>query len=103
MNTVKLASYTTAESLGGQALKFALEALRIVVRALLEVLRPLAVLGLGVCSVLGFSMCAFVALFVRGSHFPMGTMLLLSGGSALGIVLHEALIFLLSKDGIHRP
>jgi hypothetical protein len=99
MNTARSAvSPMPHEEWTGRAFRLVTNVLRATVHGIMEMIRPVVVLTLGFASLLGFSMCLFVACFVRGSHFPMATILTLSIGSAIGIVLYEALVYLTSKE-----
>jgi hypothetical protein len=82
----------------GHALTVLIAAIRVVIYAVLAVLRPFIVAGLSALSLLGLAASLFYALVVPTSHFPVGLVLIMSVASALSIVLFYALMeFLLPQ------
>jgi len=103
MNENTMASYTEAigDSLKRNvthALTVLIAAIRVVLYAVLAVLRPFIVAGLSALTLVGLAASLFYALLVPTSHFPVGFVLIMSVASAVGIVLFYALMeFLLPQ------
>ncbi len=100
MNATKMA--LGSESLGDsfnhggrRALTLLAMALRLILYAVLAVLRPFIVAGLSALTLVGLGTTVFYGLFVPGSHFPTGVVLIMSVLSAVLIVLFYALMELL--------
>jgi hypothetical protein len=73
-------------------------AIRVVLYAVLAVLRPFIVAGLSALTLVGLAASLFYALLVPMSHFPVGLVLMMSVASAVSIVLFYALMeFLLPQ------
>lgn len=92
----------TATSAAGTGARFlrgsftcVLHVVRMTLYAVLALLRPLIVGALKAVSVLGLLACLFYVFFMRGTHFPVGVMLILSAGCAVCVVLYYALMDLL--------
>jgi len=84
---------------------FALRTLGLVIRParlllyfILEVLRPLVLLGLLIVAGLGYATCAFVYLLVQHSHFPMTFTLVFSTGCLLCMVAYHTIMHLMHPD-----
>ena len=78
-----------------RALTLGFAALRIALYAVLAVLRPFFVAGLSALTLVGLALCLFFGVFVHGSHFPTGLVLIMSAVSAVMIVVFYALMELL--------
>jgi hypothetical protein len=72
--------------------------LRLMLYAVLAVLRPVIVMALSGVTLVGLALCLFFSTLVRGSHFPTGLVLIVSVVSALAIVLFYALMELLLPE-----
>ena len=79
----------------GHALTVLAAAIRVVLYALLAVLRPFIVVALSALTLVGLAATLFYAVLVPGSHFPTGLVLVMSVASAVMIVLFYALMELL--------
>jgi hypothetical protein len=103
MNANTMASNTEAvgDSLKrslGHALIVLVAAIRVVLYAVLAVLRPFIVAALSALTLVGLAASLFYVLLVPTSHFPVGLVLIMSVASAVSIVLFYALMeFLLPQ------
>ena len=103
MNANTMASDTEAigDSLkrgAAHGLTVLVAAIRVVLYAVLAVLRPFIVAGLSALTLVGLAASLFYALLVPTSHFPIGLVLIMSVASAVSIVLFYALMeFLLPQ------
>jgi hypothetical protein len=82
----------------GHALAVLVMAIRVVLYAVLAVLRPFIVASLSALTLVGLAASLFYSLLVPTSHFPVGLVLIMSAASAVSIVLFYALMeFLLPQ------
>ena len=100
-NTIASATESMGDSLkrsAGHALTVLVAAVRVMLYAVLAVLRPFIVAGLSALALFGLALRLFYALLVPRSHFPAGLVLIMSVASAVIIVLFYALMeFLLPQ------
>jgi len=81
-----------------KALRAAITALRVTVYAVLTLISPFVVFGLGVLALVGFGLCGVFAFVITGTHFPFTFVLIGSVVCALLIPTFHAVMDLLLPE-----